>query len=86
MIRLFCLPAQGTPMVLCGDEFAQTRGGNNNWYGHDAPWTSFPWDKAAEQEGFFRFYAGARLTLTLCRVPHVLTLPRHALRVCHPLV
>ena len=57
MIRLFCLPAQGTPMVLCGDEFAQTRGGNNNWYGHDTKMTRFEWDLLERtRDDFFRFY------------------------------
>ena len=40
-----------------GDEYAQTRGGNNNWYGHDTKMTRFDWDALEAQRGdFFRFY------------------------------
>ena len=44
--------------LLCaGDEYAQTRGGNNNWYGHDTKMTRFEWDELDKQrEGFYRFY------------------------------
>lgn len=45
----FCLPK--------GDEYAATRGGNNNWYGHDNEMTWFDWDALESQkDGFFRFY------------------------------
>lgn len=51
--------AQGTPMVLMGDEYAQSRGGNNNWYGHDTRMTRFEWDQLEKQRGtFFKFYSG----------------------------
>ncbi len=40
-----------------GDEYAETRGGNNNWYGHDTAMTRFNWDKLdAQRDTFFRFY------------------------------
>ncbi len=40
-----------------GDEYAQTRSGNNNWYGHDTKMTRFDWDALEEQrDTFFRFY------------------------------
>ena len=40
-----------------GDEYAQTRGGNNNWYGHDTKMTRFDWDALeAQRSNFFRFY------------------------------
>ena len=54
--------SQGTPMVLVGDEYAQSRQGNNNWYGHDTPMTHFKWDdceaaKKDASDGWFRFYS-----------------------------
>ena len=40
-----------------GDEYAETRGGNNNWYGHDTAMTRFNWAKLdAQRDSFFRFY------------------------------
>lgn len=51
--------SQGTPMVLAGDEYGQTRNGNNNYYGHDKRFTYFRWDELekAKENGFFRFYS-----------------------------
>ena len=44
-------------LFMAGDEYAQSRGGNNNWYGHDTDMTRFEWDKLElERDGFFRFY------------------------------
>ncbi|KDD74857.1 hypothetical protein H632_c1029p0 [Helicosporidium sp. ATCC 50920] len=62
-IHLALMAAQGTPMVLAGDEYGQTREGNNNWYGHDGPLTHYDWDalrrgQAGEDGGWFRFYRG----------------------------
>ena len=51
--------SQGTPMVLSGDEYGQTRHGNNNWYGHDNDMTQFDWEAldAAKADGaFYHFY------------------------------
>ncbi len=43
--------------AAAGDEYAQTRNGNNNWYGHDNQMTRFNWDKLEEvRDSFFRFY------------------------------
>jgi isoamylase len=40
-----------------GDEYAQTRGGNNNWYGHDTKMTRFDWNALEQQrDTFFRYY------------------------------
>ena len=53
--------SQGTPMILSGDEYGQTRHGNNNWYGHDNDMTQFNWkdlEKAKEEDGWYRFYIG----------------------------
>ena len=51
--------SQGTPMLLSGDEYRQTRFGNNNWYGHDNEMTQFDWDQllVERKEGnWYRFY------------------------------
>jgi len=51
--------SQGTPMILSGDEYAQTRHGNNNWYGHDNDMTQFNWkdlEQAKETDDWYRFY------------------------------
>ncbi len=32
-----------------------THNGNNNWYGHDAPWTWMPWKLDEAQQGLLRF-------------------------------
>ena len=43
--------------VPAGDEYAQTRGGNNNYYGHDTKMTRFDWDALERRRpDFFRFY------------------------------
>lgn len=44
--------------IACtGDEYAQTRNGNNNWYGHDSKMTRFDWDQLGNvKDTFFRFY------------------------------
>jgi glycogen operon protein len=55
--------SQGTPMVLGGDEFARTQGGNNNAYCQDNETTWFDWDAAAAngaQIDFFRKLTGLR--------------------------
>ena len=38
--------SQGVPMILSGDEFGQTQGGNNNAYCQDNETTWLAWDKA----------------------------------------
>ena len=42
------LLSAGTPMMLAGDEFAQTQGGNNNAYNQDNDTTWLHWERAAE--------------------------------------
>ena len=41
----------GTPMLLGGDEFGRTQGGNNNAYCQDNPTSWFDWDLARSPEG-----------------------------------
>jgi len=45
------LVSRGTPMLLAGDEALATRHGNNNWYGHDAGWTSYDWSSVDAAPG-----------------------------------
>jgi isoamylase len=48
-----------TVRLSAGDEYGHSRGGNNNWYGHDNAMTHFNWKATDEQEAFKRFYAAA---------------------------
>jgi isoamylase len=69
-LHLALMVSQGTPMVLMGDEYGHTRGGNNNTYGHDNHLNNFDWDELEKQrDGYFRFMGG------LCKF-----------RVAHPLL
>jgi isoamylase len=52
------LLAQGTPMLLMGDEVGRSQGGNNNAYCQDGPLSWFDWQAAGEEEGFLAFTAG----------------------------
>jgi isoamylase len=42
------LLSHGVPMLVAGDEFARTQGGNNNAYNQDNPTSWLDWDRAAE--------------------------------------
>jgi isoamylase len=58
-VRNFCgmlLLAQGTPMIVAGDEFLHTQHGNNNPYNQDNPITWLDWDRLEQNRGFFRFF------------------------------
>jgi len=58
MVALFL--AQGTPMIVSGDEYLMSHQGNNNWYGHDsAALSHFDWEQAERGgDGFRRFISG----------------------------
>lgn len=57
--------SQGVPMMTMGDEYAHTKGGNNNTYCHDNYINYFRWDKKeADTSGFYRF---SRLLLSFRR-------------------
>ena len=45
----------GTPMLLAGDEFLRTQGGNNNAYCQDNPVSWIDWSLADEHRGHVRF-------------------------------
>ncbi|MGH7727319.1 MAG: glycogen debranching protein GlgX [Vulcanimicrobiaceae bacterium] len=42
------LLAQGVPMLLSGDEFAKSKGGNNNAYCHDSPLCWLDWNESPD--------------------------------------
>ncbi|MGL4649446.1 MAG: glycogen debranching protein GlgX [Caldilineaceae bacterium] len=50
---LFC--AQGTPMLLMGDEVRRTQRGNTNAYGQDNPISWFNWHDVERHAGVLRF-------------------------------
>jgi glycogen operon protein len=49
------LLAQGVPMLLGGDEFGRTQGGNNNAYCQDNEISWFDWTRKDTEDGFYRF-------------------------------
>ncbi len=49
-LLLLTLLARGTPMVLGGDEFLRTQGGNNNAYCQDGPVSWHDWTRIAGDE------------------------------------
>ncbi|KHL25214.1 glycogen debranching protein [Croceibacterium mercuriale] len=49
------LLSQGTPMLLAGDEFARTQGGNNNAYCQDSEIGWLDWDIQEKGEGLIAF-------------------------------
>ncbi|KAL3692101.1 hypothetical protein R1sor_005752 [Riccia sorocarpa] len=53
---LALMVSQGVPMMTMGDEYAHTKGGNNNSYCHDNSINYFQWQKKdTDAEGFYRF-------------------------------
>ncbi len=53
---LFC--SQGTPMLLAGDEFGRTQGGNNNAYCQDNEISWLDWSLLERNQDLFRFVQG----------------------------
>ncbi len=47
--------SQGTPMILAGDEFGRTQGGNNNAYCQDSEISWLHWDLKEKGEELLRF-------------------------------
>ena len=45
------LLSQGTPMLLAGDEFGRTQGGNNNPYNQDNETSWLDWASASAASG-----------------------------------
>lgn len=53
---LSLLVSNGVPMILMGDEYGHTKGGNNNTYCHDSSLNYLDWDAArADEDGMLRF-------------------------------
>jgi isoamylase len=52
---LTLLTSRGVPMVLGGDEFRRTQGGNNNAYNQDNETSWYDWRFLARHRGIFRF-------------------------------
>jgi isoamylase len=70
------LLAQGTPMILMGDEIGRTQNGNNNAYCQDNELNWMDWRRIGrEDEDFFEFTAGLirlRKRFPLLAYPHFL--------------
>ena len=49
------LMSQGTPMILAGDEFGRTQGGNNNAYCQDNEISWVDWSRLRKFSGFYQF-------------------------------
>jgi glycogen operon protein len=49
--------SRGVPMLLGGDEFGRSQGGNNNAYCQDNEMNWFDWDVAAKNEDLVRFFS-----------------------------
>ena len=65
--------AQGTPMMLAGDEFGHTQEGNNNAYCQDNPISWLNWSRTITEADFLAF---ARRVIALRRRHPVLHRPR----------
>lgn len=50
--------SRGTPMILSGDEFANSQFGNNNSYCQDNEISWLNWDDLKKNHKFFEFYCG----------------------------
>ena len=50
--------SNGVPMIVAGDEFANTQGGNNNPYNQDNTTTWLDWDRLGTHRELFDFFAG----------------------------
>ena len=50
--------SNGTPMLLAGDEFLNTQGGNNNPYNQDNDTTWLDWSRRKKNAGLIRFVSG----------------------------
>ncbi|MGW3050554.1 MULTISPECIES: glycogen debranching protein GlgX [Kitasatospora] len=70
------LLSRGVPMILAGDEFRNTQGGNNNAYCQNNPITWLDWDQAekeTEVRHFFQGMIGLRKRHRSLRDPHFFT-------------
>ncbi|HEX8555767.1 MAG TPA: glycogen debranching protein GlgX [Sphingomonas sp.] len=65
------LSSLGTPMLVAGDEFGRTQGGNNNAYNQDNATSWLDWTLAAEDAGAALIDFTARLTALRRRYPEL---------------
>ena len=51
--------SMGVPMIVAGDEFKRSQGGNNNTYCHDNEINWFNWDKinSPDSQEMIRFWS-----------------------------
>jgi isoamylase len=61
--------SQGVPMILAGDEFANTQFGNNNSYCHDNEISWLDWSRLEKHRDLFRF---ARLSIAFRKAHKIL--------------
>ena len=64
------LLSRGTPMILAGDEFGRTQGGNNNAYCQDNEISWFDWDIKAKGRDLIAFVRKLTALRTRARVLH----------------
>ncbi|MEB3268292.1 MAG: glycogen debranching enzyme, partial [Leptolyngbya sp.] len=89
--------AQGTPMVLMGDEIGRTQKGNNNAYCQDNPLSWMDWDLLEKHQDLWRFTQQAialTQSLQLFQQTHWLTVTErfvngphiiwHGVQLCDP--
>jgi glycogen operon protein len=57
------LLSQGTPMILMGDEFGRTQGGNNNAYCQNNELTWLDWEEHSERDRAFQAFVEGLLRL-----------------------
>ena len=50
--------SRGIPLLLGGDEFRRTQGGNNNAYCQDNDTSWYDWSRLEQHEDIFRFTRG----------------------------
>lgn len=73
---LLLLTSCGVPMLLAGDEFGRSQGGNNNAYPHDDPVTWLDWslvDRNRDLVEFTRPASGSAGSTRCCGVPNTRT-------------
>lgn len=54
--HLALMISQGVPMLVMGDEYGHSKGGNNNTWCQDNPLNWFQWNQLKSNESFYRFY------------------------------
>lgn len=71
--QLALMVSQGVPMLLMGDEYGHTKGGNNNTWCHDNRLNWFQWDTLEQNPGLLRFF---QKTIAFRKNHPVLSYPR----------